>query len=109
MNAENLARLDKEVIDDANKQGMGSNVVKLDVGGKKENDRYKNHAFADIRVKMGDKNIREQEDVPSDISENAWDEVPKYEAMKLKFDQIKEKESQILKKKQVMNTLDQQV
>jgi hypothetical protein len=35
---------------------------------------------------LGDKNIQEKEEIPSDISENAWDEVPKYEAIKYKYD-----------------------
>jgi hypothetical protein len=35
-------------------------------------------AFADIRLKLGDKNMHQNEDLPSDISENAWDELPKY-------------------------------
>lgn len=51
-----------------------------------ENDRYKKSAFADIRVKLGDKNMQEKEELPSDVSENAWDEVPKYQAMKYKYD-----------------------
>jgi len=35
--------------------------------------------------------------------------VPKYEAMKAKIDLIKEKENRMLKKKELMNTLEQQV
>lgn len=91
MNAENLARLEKE--------GHNPEEPKVDEKKQQENDRYKMSAFADIRVKLGDKNTREKESVPSEISENAWDEVPKYEAMKLKIEQMKEKENRILKKK----------
>lgn len=104
MNAENLARLEKEA---AAATAQASSPKKLPI---KESDRYrKNAAFADIRVKLGDKNIHEKESLPSEISANAWDELPKYEAIKLKHDMIKDKANQILKKKQVMNTLDQQV
>ena len=53
--------------------------------------------------------MQEKEELPSDVSENAWDEVPKYQAMKYKYDQAKEKESRMLKKTQVMQTLSEQV
>lgn len=104
MNAENLAKLEKEA---AAATAEANSPKKMPI---KESDRYrKNAAFADIRVKLGDQNIHEQESLPSEISANAWDELPKYEAMKLKHDMIKERENKILKKKQVMSTLDQQV
>jgi hypothetical protein len=44
-------------------------------------NRYnsKNKNFADIRIKMGDKKLKQDgESMPSEISENAWDELPKY-------------------------------
>lgn len=46
-----------------------------------QNHRYnnKNKNFADIRIKMGDKKLKQDgESIPSEISENAWDELPKY-------------------------------
>ena len=91
--------------------GVSQTSENHDYGATKqqENDRYKKSAFADIRVKLGDKNIQEKEDLPSQISENAWDEVPKYEAMKFRIDQMKEKETRMQKKKEVMDTLEQQV
>lgn len=48
--------------------------------------RANDKSFADIKIKLGDKRLNkfdaERDSIPSDISENAWDELPKYQYFK---------------------------
>ena len=71
VSAQNLASLNNE------------NKLKQNLTG-----RYQKN-FADIRIKLGDKKsnhgqFNDRDSVPSQISENAWDELPKYEAIRFK-------------------------
>ena len=70
--------------------------------------------FADIRVKLGNKkspNRYEQdaESEPSNISDDMWGEIPKYNHMKYQEQLRKEKEQFLQKRQIVKKTLDQQI
>lgn len=78
VSAENLATLNssnRNAIEEYSNQVSGSGQVDQ---VKKAYDKN----FADIKIKLGDKRLNqfdaERDSIPSDISENAWDELPKY-------------------------------
>ena len=80
--AENLATLNSSNVNAANdytQQVSGSGQIDQ---VKKVYDKN----FADIKIKLGDKRQNkfdaERDSIPSDISENAWDELPKYNYFK---------------------------
>mmetsp|Transcript_4448 Transcript_4448/g.6581 ORF Transcript_4448/g.6581 Transcript_4448/m.6581 type:complete len:80 (+) Transcript_4448:1227-1466(+) len=77
--------------------------------GQKKTDISQDKHFADLRVKMGDKRSpdkHEVESLPSDISEDMWGELPKFQHMKYMEQLKKEKDDREKKKSLVRQTLD---
>lgn len=90
--------MDKPRGSKANNFVSAENLATLNSSNRNGNDEYTNHVsgsgqviqakrvydkkFADIQIKLGDKRQNkfdaERDSIPSDISENAWDELPKY-------------------------------
>ena len=74
-------------------------------------------AFADIRIKLGNKKSPEKakvhqfdaESLPSDISEDMWGELPKYQSMLHQEQLRKERADTLAKKTLVKDTLGQQI
>lgn len=67
-------------------------------------------AYADIRVKMGNKkspeNFYETESIPSEISEDMWGELPRFKDYQHQQQMKKEKEDHQKKLQKVRQTLD---
>ena len=65
-----------------------------------------------MRVKLGassrSPNLDHRDDlsIPSDLSEDLWGELPRYQALKLKEAQEKEKKDMEIKRNMVRNTLE---
>lgn len=65
-------------------------------------------SFAELRVKMG-KKADDQASIPSDITEDEWAEIQRFEAKQFKEDKMKEKKQFQEKKQMVRGILDQQM
>ena len=91
--------------DDENQLYTGSNTLK----------NADDKAFADIRIKLGNKKSPEKthhfdaESLPSDISEDMWGELPKYQSMLHQEQMKKERADKAAKKILVKEHLGQQM
>jgi len=69
-------------------------------------------SHADVKPNLRDRkrtDLADRDSIPSDISENEWAEVVKYEHEKFEEEKIKKREAEEMKKKQIMESLRQQI